>query len=80
MINRYSFIRPQAYGETADGPFSLAALPYSQMNDLLNRVEDRVFVRPHEPPPPPPMHAPGDGKAMPVIRYCILDNIGKTAD
>ncbi|CAJ0962569.1 unnamed protein product [Ranitomeya imitator] len=59
--------RPQAYGETADGPFSLAALPYSQMNDLLNRVEDRVLVRPHEPPPPPPMHAAGDGKAMPVI-------------
>ncbi|KAG9493392.1 hypothetical protein GDO78_001351 [Eleutherodactylus coqui] len=59
--------RPQAYGETADAPFSLAALPYSQMNDLLNRVEDRVLVRPHEPPPPPPMHAAGDGKAMPVI-------------
>ncbi|KAM8954501.1 actin-binding protein WASF1 isoform 2-T2 [Pelodytes ibericus] len=55
--------RPQAYGETIDGPFSLAALPYSQMNDLLNRVEDRVLVRPHEPPPPPPVHAPGDGKA-----------------
>ncbi|XP_044145201.1 wiskott-Aldrich syndrome protein family member 1 [Bufo gargarizans] len=59
--------RPQAYGETANGPFSLAALPYSQMTDLLNRVEDRVLVRPHEPPPPPPMHAAGDGKAMPVI-------------
>ncbi|XP_053566825.1 actin-binding protein WASF1 [Bombina bombina] len=59
--------RPQAYGENIDGPFSLAALPYSQMNDLLNRVEDRVLVRPHEPPPPPPMHAAGDGKAMPNI-------------
>ncbi|XP_072264860.1 actin-binding protein WASF1 [Pyxicephalus adspersus] len=61
--------RPQAYGENADGNFSLAALPYSQMNDLLNRVqgEERVLVRPHEPPPPPPMHAAGDGKAMPVI-------------
>ncbi|NP_001086288.1 WASP family member 1 S homeolog [Xenopus laevis] len=59
--------RPQAYGENIDGPFSLAALPYSQMNDFLNRVEDRVLVRPHEPPPPPPVHAPGDGKAMPQI-------------
>ncbi|KAE8602712.1 hypothetical protein XENTR_v10014091 [Xenopus tropicalis] len=59
--------RPQAYGENMDGPFSLAALPFSQMNDLLNRVEDRVLVRPHEPPPPPPVHAPGDGKAMPQI-------------
>ncbi|XP_068087383.1 actin-binding protein WASF1 [Hyperolius riggenbachi] len=61
--------RPQAYGEHADANFSLTALPYSQMNDLLNRVqgEDRVLVRPHEPPPPPPMHAVGDGKAMPVI-------------
>ncbi|OCT80383.1 wiskott-Aldrich syndrome protein family member 1 isoform X1 [Xenopus laevis] len=59
--------RPQAYGENIDGPFSLAALPFSQMNDLLNRVEDRVLVRPHEPPPPPPVHAPGDGKAMPQI-------------
>ncbi|XP_073483166.1 actin-binding protein WASF1 isoform X2 [Aquarana catesbeiana] len=61
--------RPQAYGENADGTFSLAALPYSQMNDLLNRVqgEERVLVRPHEPPPPPPMHASGDGKAMPAI-------------
>uniref|UniRef100_A0A8C5QFV1 Wiskott-Aldrich syndrome protein family member n=1 Tax=Leptobrachium leishanense TaxID=445787 RepID=A0A8C5QFV1_9ANUR len=63
--------RPQAYGETIDGPFSLAALPYSQMNDLLNRVEDRVLVRPHEPPPPPPMHAPGDGKAMPPMISAI---------
>ncbi|XP_063773194.1 actin-binding protein WASF1 [Pseudophryne corroboree] len=59
--------RPQAYGETTDGPFSLAALPYSQMNDLLNRVEDRVLVRPHEPPPPPPMQAAGHGKSLPVV-------------
>ncbi|XP_075059011.1 actin-binding protein WASF1 isoform X3 [Mixophyes fleayi] len=59
--------RPQAYGENADGPFSLAALPYSQMNDLLNRVEDRVLVRPHEPPPPPPMQVAGHGKAMPAV-------------
>ncbi|MEE6476006.1 hypothetical protein FKM82_010939 [Ascaphus truei] len=57
--------RPQAYGDHIDGPFSLAALPYSQMNDLLNRGEDRVLVRPHEPPPPPPVHGAGDGKAMP---------------
>ncbi|XP_069830937.1 actin-binding protein WASF1 isoform X2 [Dendropsophus ebraccatus] len=51
--------------EIVNGPAS--HFETSQMNDLLNRVEDRVFVRPHEPPPPPPMHAAGDGKAMPVI-------------
>lgn len=48
-----------------DGPYSLSALPYSQMNELLNRAEERVLVRPHEPPPPPPMHGGGDVKPIP---------------
>ncbi|XP_052390400.1 actin-binding protein WASF1-like isoform X2 [Carassius gibelio] len=49
----------QAYIDQLDGPFSLAALPYSQMNELLNRTGDRSYGRPHEPPPPPPTHPPG---------------------
>ncbi|ETE69577.1 Wiskott-Aldrich syndrome protein family member 1, partial [Ophiophagus hannah] len=57
--------RPQAYVEHMDGPYSLSALPYSQMNELLNRAEERVLVRPHEPPPPPPMHGGGDVKPIP---------------
>ncbi|XP_061100154.1 LOW QUALITY PROTEIN: actin-binding protein WASF1 [Conger conger] len=50
-----------------DGPFSLAALPFSQMNELLNRTGDRMYVRPQEPPPPPPMHSVGDIKAPSII-------------
>ncbi|XP_076844239.1 actin-binding protein WASF1 isoform X2 [Brachyhypopomus gauderio] len=45
-----------AYMERLDGPFSLAALPYSQMNELLSRTGERACGRPHEPPPPPPSH------------------------
>ncbi|XP_064412381.1 actin-binding protein WASF1 isoform X2 [Latimeria chalumnae] len=60
--------RQQAYVDHIGGPFSLSALPYSQMSDLLNRSGDRVFVsRPHEPPPPPPVHAAGDMKTVPSV-------------
>uniref|UniRef100_A0A9J7XPJ0 Wiskott-Aldrich syndrome protein family member n=1 Tax=Cyprinus carpio carpio TaxID=630221 RepID=A0A9J7XPJ0_CYPCA len=48
----------QMYIDQLDGPFSLAALPYSQMNELLNRTGDRSYGRPHEPPPPPPTYPP----------------------
>ncbi|NWI11533.1 WASF1 protein, partial [Crypturellus soui] len=57
--------RSQAYIDHLDGSYSLAALPYSQMSELLNRAEERVLVRPHEPPPPPPMHGAGEGKPVP---------------
>ncbi|KAK0156457.1 Wiskott-Aldrich syndrome protein family member 1 [Merluccius polli] len=53
--------RAPLYMEHMDGPFSLAALPYSQMNELLNQTGDRMYSRPHDPPPPPPpMHALGE--------------------
>ncbi|KAJ8275236.1 hypothetical protein COCON_G00098610 [Conger conger] len=39
----------------------------SQMNELLNRTGDRMYVRPQEPPPPPPMHSVGDIKAPSII-------------
>ena len=53
-----------------DGSYSLSALPFSQMSELLTRAEERVLVRPHEPPPPPPMHGAGDAKPIPTcIRY-----------
>uniref|UniRef100_A0A8C5AGL4 Wiskott-Aldrich syndrome protein family member n=1 Tax=Gadus morhua TaxID=8049 RepID=A0A8C5AGL4_GADMO len=53
--------RAPMYMDNMDGPFSLAALPYSQMNELLNQTGDRVYSRPHDPPPPPPaMHALGE--------------------
>ncbi|XP_072499142.1 actin-binding protein WASF1 isoform X1 [Notamacropus eugenii] len=58
--------RPQAYVDHMDASYSLSALPFSQMSELLNRAEERVLVRPHEPPPPPPMHAAGDGKPAPT--------------
>uniref|UniRef100_F7E3E8 Wiskott-Aldrich syndrome protein family member n=1 Tax=Monodelphis domestica TaxID=13616 RepID=F7E3E8_MONDO len=58
--------RPQAYADHMDASYSLSALPFSQMSELLNRAEERVLVRPHEPPPPPPMHAAGDGKPAPT--------------
>ncbi|XP_073712569.1 actin-binding protein WASF1 isoform X2 [Misgurnus anguillicaudatus] len=48
----------QMYIDQLDGPFSLAALPYSQMNELLNRTGDRTYGRPHDPPPPPPTYPP----------------------
>ncbi|KAL7888738.1 hypothetical protein AOLI_G00037120 [Acnodon oligacanthus] len=56
----------QMYMEHLDGPYSLAALPYSQMNELLNRTGDRMYGRPHEPPPPPPSH-PADIKPASAI-------------
>ncbi|XP_028252495.1 wiskott-Aldrich syndrome protein family member 1 isoform X3 [Parambassis ranga] len=60
--------RAQLYMEHLDGPFSLAALPYSQMNELLNRTGDRMYSRPHDPPPPPPpMHPLGEIKPPSVI-------------
>ncbi|XP_051816784.1 actin-binding protein WASF1 isoform X2 [Acanthochromis polyacanthus] len=60
--------RTQLYMEHLDGPFSLAALPYSQMNELLNRTGDRMYSRPHDPPPPPPpMHPLGEIKPPSVI-------------
>ncbi|MBN3271091.1 WASF1 protein, partial [Polyodon spathula] len=66
-------VRQPVYMDPIDGPFSLAALPYSQMNELLNRTGDRMCVRPHEPPPPPPMHGGGDLKAPSIIRYSTID-------
>ncbi|KAJ8009606.1 hypothetical protein DPEC_G00090650 [Dallia pectoralis] len=55
------------YLDGMDGPFSLAALPYSQMNELLNRPGDRMYTRPHDPPPPPPMHPLGEIKPPSMI-------------
>lgn len=63
-------LRPQTYVDHMDGSYSLSALPFSQMSELLTRAEERVLVRPHEPPPPPPMHGAGDAKPIPTcIRY-----------
>ncbi|XP_041832026.1 wiskott-Aldrich syndrome protein family member 1 isoform X1 [Melanotaenia boesemani] len=60
--------RAPLYMEHLDGPFSLAALPYSQMNELLNRTGDRMYSRPHDPPPPPPpVHPLGEIKPPSVI-------------
>ncbi|CAI5683782.1 wiskott-Aldrich syndrome protein family member 1 isoform X1 [Oreochromis aureus] len=60
--------RTHLYMEHLDGPFSLAALPYTQMNELLNRTGDRMYSRPHDPPPPPPpMHPLGEIKPPSVI-------------
>uniref|UniRef100_A0A8C7IL56 Wiskott-Aldrich syndrome protein family member n=1 Tax=Oncorhynchus kisutch TaxID=8019 RepID=A0A8C7IL56_ONCKI len=59
--------RAPSYLDGMDGPFSLAALPYSQMNELLNRPGDRMYTRPHDPPPPPPMHHLGDIKPPSMI-------------
>ncbi|XP_016406699.1 wiskott-Aldrich syndrome protein family member 1-like [Sinocyclocheilus rhinocerous] len=56
----------QMYIDNLDGPFSLAALPYSQMNEFLNRTGERNYGRPHEPPPPPPTYPP-DTKPASVI-------------
>ncbi|KAM9495464.1 actin-binding protein WASF1 isoform 2-T2 [Clarias gariepinus] len=56
----------QMYMDHLDGSFSLAALPYSQMSELLNRPGERMYGRPHEPPPPPPSH-PADIKPPSVI-------------
>ncbi|KAJ4928625.1 hypothetical protein JOQ06_004255 [Pogonophryne albipinna] len=62
--------RAPMYLEDMEGPFSLAALPYSQMNELLNRTGDRMYSRPHDPPPPPPlMHPLGEIKPPSVIRF-----------
>uniref|UniRef100_A0A3Q3MZ66 Wiskott-Aldrich syndrome protein family member n=1 Tax=Labrus bergylta TaxID=56723 RepID=A0A3Q3MZ66_9LABR len=56
------------YVKHLDGPFSLAALPYTQMNELLNRTGDRMYSRPDGPPPPPPlMHSLGEIKPPSVI-------------
>lgn len=62
--------RAQLYMEHLDGPFSLAALPYSQMNELLSRSGDRIYLRPNDPPPPPPpaLHPLGEIKPPSVIR------------
>lgn len=56
----------QMYMDHLDGSFSLAALPYSQMSELLNRTGERMYGRPHEPPPPPPSH-PADIKPASAI-------------
>ncbi|XP_066532728.1 actin-binding protein WASF1 isoform X2 [Hoplias malabaricus] len=56
----------QMYMDHLDGPYSLAALPYSQMNELLSRTGERMYGRPHEPPPPPPAH-PADNKPASAI-------------
>nr|KAF6463571.1 WASP family member 1 [Molossus molossus] len=65
--------RPQTYVDHMDGSYSLSALPFSQMSELLTRAEERVLVRPHEPPPPPPMHGAGDTKPIPT---CISSATG----
>ncbi|NXU79040.1 WASF1 protein, partial [Oreotrochilus melanogaster] len=66
--------RSQAYVDHMDGSYSLSALPYSQMSELLNRAEERVLVRPHEPPPPPPpMHGAADMKPVPP---CVSSTTG----
>ncbi|XP_072317804.1 actin-binding protein WASF1 isoform X1 [Eucyclogobius newberryi] len=60
--------RGQVYAEHMDGTFSLAALPYTQMNELLNRGDRMYSSRPHDAPPPPPaMHQMGDIKAPSVL-------------
>ncbi|XP_061602755.1 actin-binding protein WASF1 isoform X2 [Cololabis saira] len=60
--------RAVSYMEHLDGPFSLAALPYTQMNELLNRTGDRMYSRPNDPPPlPPSMHPLGEIKPPSVI-------------
>ncbi|XP_077408624.1 actin-binding protein WASF1 isoform X2 [Vanacampus margaritifer] len=63
--------RAQLYTEHLDGPFSLAALPYSQMNDLLSRGGDRMYSRPNDPPPPPPPL--GEIKPLSVISSGLSD-------
>ncbi|KAG3271581.1 WASF1-like [Ictidomys tridecemlineatus] len=65
--------RPQTYVDHMDGSYSLSALPFSQISELLTRAEERVLVRPHEPPPPPPMHGTGDAKPIPT---CISSATG----
>ncbi|NXQ12726.1 WASF1 protein, partial [Peucedramus taeniatus] len=65
--------RSQAYVDHIDGSYSLSALPYSQMSELLNRAEERVLVRPHEPPPPPPMHGAAEVKPVPP---CVSSTSG----
>ncbi|KAF1558481.1 Wiskott-Aldrich syndrome protein family member 1, partial [Eudyptes schlegeli] len=65
--------RSHAYVDHMDGSYSLSALPYSQMSELLNRAEERVLVRPNEPPPPPPMHGAGDVKPAPP---CVSSTTG----
>ncbi|XP_027896344.1 wiskott-Aldrich syndrome protein family member 1 isoform X3 [Xiphophorus couchianus] len=64
----YHDSRTALYMEHLDGHFSLAALPYTQMNELLNRTGDRMYSRPHDPPPPPPPgHPLGEIKPPSVI-------------
>lgn len=68
-------LRAPLYMEHLDGPFSLAALPYTQMNELLSRSGDRMYSRPHDPPPPPPsMHPLGEIKPPSVIRWDTPQN------
>ena len=75
MKTRLSLLRAPLYMEHLDGPFSLAALPYTQMNELLNRTGDRMYSRPHDPPPPPPpMHSLGEIKPPSVIRWDMPQN------
>lgn len=85
MLCVWCVSRAQLYMEHLDGPFSLAALPYSQMNELLSRSGDRMYSRPNDPPPPPPpMHPLGEIKPPSVIRWArettqhntTLHNIG----
>uniref|UniRef100_A0A3P9KQK3 Wiskott-Aldrich syndrome protein family member n=1 Tax=Oryzias latipes TaxID=8090 RepID=A0A3P9KQK3_ORYLA len=54
----YQDNRAPVYMEHLDGPFSLAALPYTQMNELLSRTGDRMYSRPHNVPPQPPLGHP----------------------
>ncbi|KAL2082217.1 hypothetical protein ACEWY4_022035 [Coilia grayii] len=54
--------RPMMYMEH-EGAFSLAALPYCQMNELLNRGDRAGYGRPHEPPPPPPAISSSSGQS-----------------
>ncbi|TKC44083.1 hypothetical protein EI555_008123 [Monodon monoceros] len=72
-LNILTPYRPQTYVDHMDGSYSLSALPFSQMSELLTRAEERVLVRPHEPPPPPPVHGAGDAKPIPT---CISSATG----
>uniref|UniRef100_G3UGC1 Wiskott-Aldrich syndrome protein family member n=1 Tax=Loxodonta africana TaxID=9785 RepID=G3UGC1_LOXAF len=51
-----------AYQSGLIGPLPVVMIPAElQMSELLTRAEERVLVRPHEPPPPPPV-SPATGR------------------
>ncbi|XP_076127942.1 actin-binding protein WASF1 isoform X1 [Alosa pseudoharengus] len=60
--------RQVTYTMEHDGAFSLAALPYCQMNELLNRRDQAGYGRPHEPPPPPPPISSSSGLSDSLVQ------------